>query len=491
MRILLLVVVGCLLVAHSAAAQFADSLQLAAGVVGTAATKGYQPLWIIANRYGTISDQQVDAAVYLRVSNQHVFAKKQPAETPGQVRKPGFYVGYGAALYNNNHLGSTFLNQGYVQAGYRTWQLRAGRQREYTGEIDQSLSSGSFGISGNALPIPKITLAVTDYTPIPFTHGWVQFKGQFAHGWLGDAEGITNVFLHQKSLYLRVGKERWSFYGGLTHFAQWGGTFPSGRAPSRFSDYLRIVAGASGNDADPVYHQGPIDIDNAVGNHLLIPDFGVTFRKNNSTFRLYTQTIFDKGVGDSANASQRDRLAGLKILWRDRLVGFSWETSRRSLLQKVLVEGIYTKYQGGPVIYQGRDNYYNNGTYIMGWQYQGRIIGTPLFINRAAAENYGFDLNANAISGWNIISNRLIGVHLGAKGNLSERLTYRLLATHVLHYGNYYNTAYFTPAKNQTHLLLELPYRFPHFALAVAAASDFGDLSNNAAGMLRCEWFLR
>ncbi|TDN39610.1 capsule assembly Wzi family protein [Hymenobacter sp. UV11] len=466
-------------------------MKISAGIIATAATKNYQPLWITANRYGTISDQQLDAAAYLRVTNQHVFAKKQPAGGPNQTPKPGFYIGYGAELYNNNHFGSIFLAQGYAQAGYRTWQLRAGRYREFTGEIDQSLSSGSFGISGNALPIPKIAIAVTDYTAVPFTHGWVQFKGQFAHGWLGDANDIQGVYLHQKSFYLRVGKERLSFYGGLTHFAQWGGTFPSGQAPSRFTDYLRILVGASGNDADPVYHQGPVDIANAVGNHLIIPDFGVTFRKNSSTFRLYTQTIFDKGVGDSANTNKRDELAGLKILWRDRLVGLSWETSNRSLLQKVLIEGIYTKYQGGPIIYNGRDNYYNNGTYTMGWQYQNRIIGTPLFINRAAAENYGFDMAANAISGWSIVSNRVIGLHLGAKGSLSGRLTYRLLATHVRHYGNYYDDAYFTPAKDQTHLLLELPYHFPHFSVTVAAASDFGDLSNNTAGMLRWDWILR
>lgn len=484
----------CLLLTNQASAQFADSLKIAAGFIATAAVKDYQPLWITANRYGTVSNQQFDASTYLRISNKHVFTKKiQPlSQADKQEAQPaGFYVGYGAALYNNNHLRSTFLVEGYAQAGYQTWQVRAGRYQEFTGELDPTLSSGSFGISGNALPIPKVALAVTDYTAVPFTHGWVQFKGQFVHGWLGNTADIKGAFLHQKSFYLRVGKKRLSVHGGLTHFAQWGGTFSSGQAPSRFTDYLRIIVGASGNADDPVYQQGPVDIANAVGNHIIIPDFGLTFRKNNAVLQLYTQTIFDKGIGDSANTNQRDRLAGLKILSRDRLVGISWETNKKAFLQKILVEGIYTKYQGGPIIYNGRDNYYNNGTYSMGWQYRGRIIGTPLFINRETAANYGANLNSNVLNDWSVISNRIIGLHLGIKGTLAANLTYRLLATHVRHYGNYYNNVYFTPAKAQTHILLELPYHFSNFSITAAVASDLGDLSNNTAGLLRCEWQVR
>jgi hypothetical protein len=475
------------LLATEASAQFADSLKIAAGTIGTAATKDYQPLWIIANRYGTISNQQIDLSTYLLVHNKHVFARKQNSE--GSILKPrlpGFFVGYGAAIYNNNHFSSTFLQQGYVQAGYATWQLRAGRYQEFTGELDPSLSSGSFGISGNTLPLPKVELAVTDYTAVPFTKGWVQFKGNFAHGWFGNSTSIKRALLHQKSLYVRVGKQRLSFYGGLTHFAQWGGTFSSGQAPSRFKDYLRIILGASGNGNDPVYQQGPVDIANAVGNHILIPDFGLAFRQNDATIRLYTQTIFDKGINDTINPNKRDRLAGLKILSRDRLVGLSWETTKSKFLQKILVEGIYTKYQGGPVIYEGRDNYYNNGTYSIGWQYKNRIIGTPLFLNRENIKEYKLD--SNLLTSWPIVSNRIIGLHVGAKGNITSSLGFRILATHARHYGNYYNTSYFTPAKKQTYLLCELPYRFNKVYITAAVGNDFGDLTNNTSGMLRVEY---
>lgn len=62
-----------------------------------------------------------------------------------------------------------------------------------------------------------------------------------------------------------------------------------------------------------------------MGNHLLIPDFGLTLRGARATWRLYTPTIFDKGVGDSATTDQRDKLQGLKTRSRDHLVGLSWE----------------------------------------------------------------------------------------------------------------------------------------------------------------------
>jgi hypothetical protein len=476
-----------LLLATPAAAQLADSLHVSVGTTATAATRGYQPLWLVANRYGTIADRQADASTFVAFSNEHAVGRP-PAAVSTAPRQRGFYVGYGAALYSNNHFGRLFLPEGYVRAGYRTLQLRAGRYREVTGEIDPTLASGSLGISGNALPLPKVELAVTEYTNVPFTRGWVQFKGNFAHGWFGRQPFVDGAYLHQKSLYLQVGKGRLRGYAGLTHFAQWGGTFASGQAPSRFRDYLRIILGRGGNAADPVYQQGPIDIANAVGNHLLIPEFGLTFRKNNATLRLYTQTIFDKGVGDSANTNQRDRLEGLKILWRDRLVGFSWETSRRTWLQKVLVEGIYTKYQGGPVVYEGRDNYYNNATYTFGWQYQGRIIGTPLFLNRQNAENY--HLNPATYTFWQVISNRVVGAHLGFKGALGEHLTYRVLATHVRHYGNYYDAAEFVPA-SQTSLLAEVPCQLGRFTATAALARDFGDFGGNTGGMLRLAYQLR
>jgi hypothetical protein len=393
-------------------------------------------------------------------------------------------------MYTNNHFKQAFAREAYVKAGFKNWEVRGGRYAEIIGEVDPTLSSGSLAISGNALPIPKIGVAVTRYTPVPFTRRWLQFKGQFSHGWLGPDQYVKGAYLHEKAFYLKVGREALSFYGGLTHFAEWGGTHPAGQAPQRFKDYLRIIAGAKGDASDQVYQQGPIDIANAVGNHLLIPDFGIVWRTSNHSFKVYTQTIFEKGQG--RGQEERDRLVGLKIFSQDRLLGLSWNAHKQLILEKIVLEGIYTRHQGGPVMFRGRDNYYNNATYLTGWVYQDRIIGTPLFITRQDAANYNLNASVNNNSGWNIVSNRLAGLHLGFSGNVTQQLSYRTLATYVQHYGNYYNDAAYAPYKRQTQLLFESSYRVnPALQLTAALARDFGDLAATTGGLLRVEWFLR
>lgn len=467
--------------------QAADSLHIGVGTTATVASQAYQPLWLVANQYGAIADRGSDIATHFFFSNTHV---AHPKPTFGEVppKAGALYVAYGLDVYANNKFDRTFLQQAFLKAGYKALQVRAGRYKEVTGELDPTLSSGGLGISGNALPIPKVGLAIPEYTDLPLTRGFVQIKGEFTHGWLGDSYYAKDILLHQKSLYLKFGRPKLSFYAGLTHFAQWGGTFESGQAPGRLQDYVRVVLGSSGNGADPVYQHGPIDIVNAVGNHIVIPDFGINFKSSTSTYRLYTETIFDKGKGKEG---ERDKLMGLKVLSRDRLLGLSWARDRKAWLSKIVLEGLYTKYQGGPIIYDGRDNYYNNGTYVGGWQYKGDIIGTPLFINSTRAALYGGDFRSLDELPANIVSNRMAALHLGLQGNLSSRVAYRGLFTYAQHSGTYYNKALFPKAKKQVNMLLEGTCQVSRsFVVAAALGLDSGDLSHNTGGKLTAEWLL-
>jgi hypothetical protein len=80
--------------------------------------------------------------------------------------------------------------------------------------------------------------------------------------------------LHEKSFYLRVGKEKWGFYGGGNHFAQWAGLHHrAGQLPRGVDDYLNIVlAGRGGNGS--IIQDETFDAANAPGNHLIAFDFG-------------------------------------------------------------------------------------------------------------------------------------------------------------------------------------------------------------------------
>ena len=53
----------------TASAQVLDSLQVQAGTAVTVASKDFLPLWLVANRYGVISDQQFDFSTHVMATN--------------------------------------------------------------------------------------------------------------------------------------------------------------------------------------------------------------------------------------------------------------------------------------------------------------------------------------------------------------------------------------------------------------------------------------
>jgi hypothetical protein len=97
--------------------------------------------------------------------------------------------------------------------------------------------------------------------------------------------------------------------------------------------------------------------------------------------------------------------------------------TKNAIVQKVLFEFIYTKQAENYAPANARQAYYNNGFYKTGWEYDNRIIGTPLFINRYRAQDYlyfqnrgikPFDWNAPNLPGnSNIVYNQIVGGNIG------------------------------------------------------------------------------
>jgi hypothetical protein len=474
-------------------AQEKNELELGVGVIFTLSNANYQPFWVHSNTFGTIAvDNRSDLAGHIRFKNSHsILNLKNINQSTEEIEKEPVFVEYGLDIFTNHHFSHFFAKEAYIKIGYKNWGIRMGRNAEIIGELNPELSSGSLAVSGNALPLPKLSLSVNQFTDVPWTRSWLKFKGQYSHGWLGDSHIVKNAYLHEKVLYFQGGREKLKIHVGLSHFAQWGGVHPRGPIPSRFKDYLRVITGSPGDPEDPVYHQGPVDIANAVGNHLIVSDIGVKIPINRNTLKIYTQTMFSKGRGDSLNSNTRDELIGLNLFGKDRLLGVDWEREPGGLIQKVLIEGIYTKDQGGPAIFFGRYNYYNNATYTTGWANHGRIIGTPLFINREQAIIYNLD-KERVQKDWNIVSNRIIGIHTGISGNLGKTLSHRFLFTHVRHFGNYYNDTLFGSGKGQFYILKELSYEWKEWVKITSSIGvDFGGMSNLIGGKLGVEWRMR
>ncbi|MBD0260438.1 MAG: hypothetical protein ICV83_32375, partial [Cytophagales bacterium] len=441
----------------------ADTLQkpvtytLRAGTVATAAQGECLPLWLVANRFGTLADRGSDLSSNVGGSLSYRAA-------------PNLTLSGRLDLYLNNGFGNLFVQQGYLKLNYKKWQVAAGRYTETVGEVAPELSSGALGVSGNALPIPRIGIAATRYVPVPFTGGWVQFKGRYGHGWLGNDRYVTKAFLHEKSFYLRVGKEKWGVYGGGNHFAQWAGVHHrAGQLPNGLGDYLNIVLAGRGGNGNIIQDE-TFDAANAPGNHLIAFDFGFDLKAGNGRFRGYTQSLFEKG--SAPNALVKDQTQGFKLLSPDRLAGAEW-TGTAGPLRGVVLEFLSTKFQGGPEFFVGRDNYYNHSIYRTGWSYGGMSLGTPLFINQARAAAYGLKPGTDQ----QIVSYRVLAGHFGGKGEISPRIGWRTLVTYARHYGNYYNTSTFTPAKTQAHLMQEFTGKLgAGISLTGAVGCDLGDL---------------
>lgn len=465
--------ISFILLFSCAQAQFADSLDIRVGTYGTLATADYQPLWLVSNRFGTISDRKSDLSSYIRIRNRHVLGQEE-----------NFQLRYGLSLYNNNRFGDVLLQEGYIKAAFKKLELRAGRYEEIIGEMDKDLSSGSLGLSGNAMPIPKISIALTDYVDIPFTNGWVQFKGQFGHGWMGKRQYIRNAFLHEKTIYLRIGKNRLKLFGGLQHYAVWGGNrkdLPNIKAD--FSDYLNVVFAKEADDGTVISDE---ILPNRPGDHRGVLEGGIDWENDNMHLRLFNQTPFETGQGiDLQNI--------------DRLLGIVYTNKKENaILLKLTGEFIYTKQMNDFFHIQYRESYYNNGIYLTGWEYHDRIAGTPLFINRQRGSKYfesirPFDWNApkDSISGkgWNIINNRVTGLHLGAMYNIGPSLAGKTLLTWTKNHGTYHN-GLFDPARTQWYTLQQVSYRTPVSGLSLTGSVglDWGEISDNTGFMLGVQW---
>lgn len=445
-----------------------DTIKYHVQTMAAHASQEYLPLWIVSNRYGVLED---GTDILLRAG----------LEAPYRNQKK-FGISFGLDMVGK--VNDAFLQQGYLKIRYGKLELRGGRIEETTGTHHEVLSSGSLAQSRNARPIPKIALTFPQYVSVPFTNDYLKIKGYFGHGWLEKNRKIASPYLHEKNLYVKAGgKLPVNVHFGLVHYAIWAGTHPTkGKAPNKLVDYLRIITGKSGdrNDEGSQAFQG--EIDNGLGNHLGIYDFGMNVQLRRYNILAYHQTFFED-------------LSGFKLfLNRDRLLGFSIKSKNEAkLINGLLYEYLSTIYQSGPGMHNvtgGRDNFYNNSLYRSGWTYYDRIIGTPLFTTSQRAKHYFSDLKDYNM----IVNNRVIAHHMGFTGFLKKNMEYIFKATYTKNLGTYTGISMgpdypFTPPPNQFYLLFECNTKlYKSLVLQTAFGMDAGDMTHNYGGLIGLKW---
>lgn len=474
--LVLVLLIGLCLVGQAQSAKNAG-WQAQVEVGGWAATSQVMPFWLRANQWGTVPLTTPSGT--LRAGLWKPYAPTDTAKT-ARPRRFDWTVGV-QAVGNAAVTRQIRLPEVYGKVRWKGIELAVGRWRQLTGLGDSTLSSGFINGSGNALPIPKIQLATLGYIPLGFTKRFVAINAGYVHGWFTGAY-IQGSYLHQKYLYLRVGKpaSRVKVYAGMNHEVQWGGQADylkgtplavDGKLPSEFKYYPDVVLGTRPSDVQTSNYSS-FDGTYWFGNGLGSQDVGVELASRTGTWLLYHQHIYED-------------LSGL--LWinaPDGLTGLSWhrkESAPKGWLNRVVLEFLSTMSQSGSIFdlasnYQGRDNYFNHSQYREGWSYLGTTIGTPFIAPQR-------ELQTSAQGGQFFPNNRLKMIYVGANGQFGRAIDWMFRLSFSQNYGTY-NSPYDTPYGQVSYLSSVrwmLP-RLPKTSLTASLAIDQGQLLPNSFG---------
>lgn len=470
---------GCLLVL-GLGCSVASAQQRLSGVhyeveAGTFLSTGStNPFWVRSNQFGEIPLSSPGVSLRGQV-------KKEYASAAGKT----FSYGYGArAVVNAGATNQVLISELYAKLRYGPLEFSAGRRREVLGLVDTLLSSGSYIWSGNALPLPKLQLAMPHYTPI-LKSGLVAIKGNFAHGWFGTGDSVQNYFLHQKSLYVRIGKPSWrfKFHGGFNHQVQWGGTLRSSRYDSGvkinrygsdLESYWYVITGKSlyatnGIPLIPQDGKASAEGGNRVGNHLGTLDIGLEYEDEKSRWLLYRQAIYEDGSLFYLN-NISDGLVGVSVRRKKATSG----------VLHVVLEYLHTSNQGGNIDaartsdeqLRGVDDYFNNGRYLDGWTYKGQTIGTPFIMPLRYTTGLSPQLAANPNL---IVNNRVDAILLSMKSRVKKvDLVTRLAVSENL--GNFNIPLHITQTSVQQQLIVPIKQ---YVLTAIIAYDNAGVLKQN------------
>ena len=341
-----------------------DTISYAAEV-SAVVSSGAVPLWIQALEDGNISaapySGNITAAVYKRAT------------------RPCRWYDYDFGIALTGRF-DTQRTTGYFRSLYAHTRLyivdiTAGIKPLVVGSQNPQLTTGGLLFSGNAYPIPRISIGIDQYIPFPGLYGYLEVKGGLTHGWFVDNSCLdttihtTNALLHYKFAGVRLGGSLPINIGyELHHVGQWGGTSPyHGKFPISWDTFKHIVLaqGGGNNLSDQL---------NAEGNHIGVQELSLVAKWTHWNITTYWQTIFED---KSANFIGRSNLA-------DGLWGIALRQNEWPFINAITLEYLNTTRQDGPwhdrdgQVYGGRSNYYNNSSYKQGWTHFGRTIGNAM-----------------------------------------------------------------------------------------------------------------
>ena len=458
-----------------------DSLQYRAELQGTLSGGDHTPLWLNANKYGLSS---------LKKANGYVRGAIMRPLSNDDGRRWG--VGYGVDMALAAGFTSTFiLQQAYIEARWLKGVLTVGAKEQPMELKNQELSSGSQTLGVNARPVPQVRIALPDYWSIPGTRNWLALKGHIAYGkttddgWQKDFKApntryTENTLFHSKAGYLRIGPKNITFEFGLEMASQFGGksyTYENGvetvyeNSSSLKAFWNALIPG--GSDATDG------NFKNVEGNQLGSWVMRLNFDQPTWNIGLYADQFFEDHSMMTHFSKSGDGY--FRYDFKDWLLGAELKLKQNRWLEGIVVEYLYSKYQGGPVYHDhttnvdiqisGSDNYYNHHLFT-GWQHWGQVMGNPLYLSPLYNDDGKIEVEYNRFKAW----------HLGFNGSPLDGLHYRVLATWQRSFGSYYYLPP-TPVENVS-LLAEASYALRNGWLVKGAlAMDNGKLRGESYGV--------
>ena len=444
-----------------------DSIRYTAELQAVASSGQFAPTWMQSLEDGHVSASPYSGSLSVGIVKPATAPNRWydydfGVELAGRVQQPVT----GSPWPQLQNYGTGYFRQLYAHVRLYLFDITAGIKPERYLTQDTLLSSGSLLFSGNSQPLPRLTIGLERWTPIPGCYGYAELKGGLTHGWIADKVYMQGSYLHHKWIGLRLGgRLPVNVSYELHHAAQWGGTSPVyGDIGSDWSSFKKVFLAQAGG----VMRN---DQQNAIGNHLCSQQLMLTAKGRGWDVSAYWQNISEDNMA----------FIGLGHNLADGLWGISLKQNRWPFIQGVTYELLNTTDQSGPwhdrdgLCYAGNDSYYRNSVFQNGWNYWYRTIGTP-FITSPIQNTDGTIHTLNS---------RVRVHHLGVRGDIYG-FRYRLLASYARNYGN--DNKQRAPLSRNTALMLEVTKHVEQawgldFGLRLAA--DLGtQYGNQFGGML-------
>lgn len=437
------------------------------GISGFYSSNGNSPFWNQANQLGFFPDQSPSLITYFSISSDF------KRDSTGKYNRPldwGYGLNGGAILSEKGVKG--VLPIAYLKAKIWEFEITAGRMTQFTGLTgDTTLTSGSFAISGNSLPVPGIRFAIPEFRTFRFSQGWLAMKAHYSESFLGNnflmnhlASNINNTALHSKAMTFRIGNDAYpvKLFVGANHQVMWGGNPEKSddqMISSSIGTYKDVISGKSGENL-------------LIGEHIGSVDLGVEFTDYSWTYFLYRQNFYEQDYHNK------------KMNWQDGLTGIeirrhNFRPTTAFHINTALIEFISTMNKKDLDISTNAlsvrpESYYNHSFYRSGWAYKGRGLGNPLLApGKLVKEEHISD------NDYLTVNNRIIAVHTGLKGAF-YKIPWMVKATYSRNSGTY--TSEFIPALDQVSFIMnvEVPLRkFWGTRLQMGISGDIGELYHN------------